>query len=123
MISTSRQQIQHAVAYMPLLTHHGCCLLSSVTLLQFKPCSEGLTATHCQVSWGDFCVDPWGNSDRVHNAGCLMRSKSYMYFHMMDQFHCMVTAEGNWAVDYIGRVESANDDWKDVSAGWRGGVR
>jgi hypothetical protein len=43
-----------------------------------------------------------------------MRSKSYMYFHMMDQLHCMVTAEGDWAVDYIGRVESANEDWKEV---------
>jgi hypothetical protein len=103
-------------AYLPLLTYHCFCLLSSVTSASFQTCSDGLNASHCQVSWGDFCVDPWGNSDRVHDKGCLMRSKSYMYFHMMDQFHCMVTAEGNWAVDYIGRVESANDDWKDVSS-------
>jgi hypothetical protein len=84
------------------------------TISKFQIRSDSLAQQHCQVSWGDFCVDPWGSSDRVHDKGCLMRSKSYMYFHMMDQFHCMVTAEGDWAVDYIGRVESANDDWKDV---------
>ncbi|WIA09571.1 hypothetical protein OEZ85_008963 [Tetradesmus obliquus] len=86
--------------------------------MQSDGCMAGdsLTQPHCQVAWGDFCVDPWGSSDAVHDAGCLMRSKSYMYFHMMDQFHCMVTSEGQWAVDYIGRVESANEDWKDVLA-------
>jgi hypothetical protein len=115
--NTNAQDCVHAVADTPLL------LPAAIHHFHFiHTYSDGLNASHCQVSWGDFCVDPWGNSDRVHDKGCLMRSKSYMYFHMMDQFHCMVTAEGNWAVDYIGRVESANDDWKDVSSWVAGGV-
>jgi hypothetical protein len=43
-----------------------------------------------------------------------MRSKSYMYFHMIDQLHCMVTDKGEWAVDFIGRVEETNADWAEV---------
>eukprot|EP00878_Enallax_costatus_P016190 GHUV01016980.1.p1 GENE.GHUV01016980.1~~GHUV01016980.1.p1 ORF type:complete len:360 (+),score=69.06 GHUV01016980.1:529-1608(+) len=73
----------------------------------------------CQVDWGEFCRDPWGSSDRVHDSGCLSRSKSYMYFHMMDQHHCMVTETGDWAVDFVGRVENANEDWAEVSDNWR----
>jgi hypothetical protein len=115
---STRHNADAHTAAVPLLTH--ILLLPAADrhcyIVTFQTCSDGLGQAHCQVSWGDFCVDPWGHSDRVHDKGCLMRSKSYMYFHMMDQFHCMVTAEGNWAVDYIGRVESANEDWKDVSA-------
>ncbi|KAF8073165.1 hypothetical protein HT031_000826 [Scenedesmus sp. PABB004] len=72
---------------------------------------DNVTAPRCQMDWSTFCTDPWGSSDRVADAGCLYRSKSYMYFHMMDQHHCMVTQSGDWAVDFVGRVESANEDW------------
>eukprot|EP00775_Hariotina_reticulata_P011105 gene11105-11259_t len=37
-----------------------------------------------------------------------------MYFHMIDQLHCMVTDKGEWAVDFIGRVEETNADWAEV---------
>lgn len=109
------------LALRPLLTRVLLPAAAAIChrTIQTSECnnSDSLTQSHCQVAWGDFCVDPWGSSDAVHDAGCLMRSKSYMYFHMMDQYHCMVTSEGQWAVDYIGRVESANEDWKDVSGG------
>ena len=35
----------------------------------------------------------------------------------MDQYHCMITEGGEWAVDYIGRVEQFNEDWAEVGAG------
>lgn len=78
------------------------------------PCRANLTRSECLVNWSEFCRDPWGSSDKVHDKNCLARSKSYMYFHMMDQHHCMVTDTGDWAVDFIGRVEKANDDWSEV---------
>lgn len=44
----------------------------------------------------------------------MKRSKSYLYFHMEDQYHCMRTADGGWAVDFIGRVDDPNEDWAEV---------
>lgn len=69
----------------------------------------------CKVDWKDFCVDPWTQAEELHNRGCAKRSKSYLYFHMMDQYHCFRTASGTWAVDFIGRVEHTNEDWAQVS--------
>jgi hypothetical protein len=45
-----------------------------------------------------------------------MRSKSYLYFHMTDQYHCLRTAGGEWAVDFVGRVDEPNEDWAEVGA-------
>lgn len=36
---------------------------------------------------------------------------------MQDQYHCMRTADGNWSVDYIGRVDEPNEDWAEVCPG------
>eukprot|EP00775_Hariotina_reticulata_P010220 gene10220-10380_t len=33
---------------------------------------------------------------------------------MEDQYHCLRTATGEWAVDYVGRVDEANTDWAEV---------
>jgi hypothetical protein len=33
---------------------------------------------------------------------------------MMDQYHCMITPTGDWAVDFLGRVEKGNEDWRVV---------
>jgi hypothetical protein len=33
---------------------------------------------------------------------------------MMDQYHCMVTSTGDWAVDFLGRVEHGDEDWQVV---------
>lgn len=33
---------------------------------------------------------------------------------MMDQYHCMVTSTGEWAVDFLGRVEHGDEDWQVV---------
>ncbi|KAI8473635.1 MAG: hypothetical protein J3K34DRAFT_518755 [Monoraphidium minutum] len=77
--------------------------------------NEKLKDPYClSTKWANFCKDPWGTTDVMHHAGCIKRSKSYMYFHMMDQYHCLVTDTGDWAVDYIGRVEHLNDDWAEV---------
>ena len=59
-------------------------------------------------------MDPWGAAEELHDRGCIKRSKSYLYFHMSDQYHCMRTAEGEWAVDFIGRVDEPDDDWAEV---------
>jgi hypothetical protein len=61
-------------------------------------------------------VDPWGAAEELHDKGCIKRSKSYLYFHMTDQYHCMRTAEGDWAVDFIGRVDEPDEDWAEVSS-------
>lgn len=83
-------------------------------------CSASLKdRRNCRVPWAQFCADPWSATDGLHDRGCIKRSKSYLYFHMTDQYHCMRTAEGNWAVDFIGRVDRANEDWVKVCV-WLG---
>jgi hypothetical protein len=72
------------------------------------------------VPWSRFCTDPWSAAEELHDKGCIKRSKSYLYFHMADQFHCMTTAGGDWAVDFIGRVDEPNEDWAEVR--WGGAV-
>lgn len=47
-------------------------------------------------------------------AGCGHVEHHYGYWHMMDQYHCMVTSTGEWAVDFLGRVEHGDEDWKVV---------
>ncbi|KAF6265099.1 hypothetical protein COO60DRAFT_1624003 [Scenedesmus sp. NREL 46B-D3] len=82
--------------------------------------SNGCMADHklrdpsCKVPWSSFCTDPWSAGEALHDKGCIKRSKSYLYFHMEDQLHCMRTAEGDWAVDFIGRVDEPNEDWAEV---------
>jgi hypothetical protein len=67
------------------------------------------------VPWSTFCADPWSAGEELHDKGCIKRSKSYLYFHMEDQLHCMRTAGGDWAVDFIGRVDEPNEDWAEVN--------
>ncbi|KAF8062111.1 hypothetical protein HT031_004371 [Scenedesmus sp. PABB004] len=68
----------------------------------------------CHVPWASFCADPWAAAEALHDRGCIKRSKSYLYFHMTDQAHCMRTAGGDWAVDFVGRVDEPNEDWAEV---------
>lgn len=50
----------------------------------------------------------------LHQRDCLSRSKSYTYFHMVDQWHCMRTASGESAVDFVGSVETGDEDWRAI---------
>jgi hypothetical protein len=84
--------------------------------------STSLKDPRCRVPWSQFCSDPWRTAEELHDHGCIARSKSYLYFHMTDQYHCLHTHDGQWAVDFVGRVDEPNEDWAEVRrAGARGG--
>lgn len=68
----------------------------------------------CQMEWGRFCREPFSEFDRLYGSGCSHKPPHYAYWHMMDQYHCMITPTGQWAVDFLGRVERGNEDWKVV---------
>jgi hypothetical protein len=68
----------------------------------------------CQMEWGKFCKEPFSEFDRLYGSGCSHKPPHYAYWHMMDQYHCMVSPTGQWAVDFLGRVERGNEDWKVV---------
>lgn len=80
------------------------------------PHSDALKRPDCRVPWSSFCTDPWSAAEELHDRGCIKRSKSYLYFHMIDQVHCLTTAAGEWAVDFVGRVDGPNEDWAEVRA-------
>lgn len=98
-----------------LIEFATCSTLKSAFCSVFCLRSDKVQDPNCRVPWSTFCVDPWSAAEVLHDRGCIKRSKSYLYFHMEDQYHCMKTAEGGWAVDFIGRVEEPNDDWAEVS--------
>eukprot|EP00879_Flechtneria_rotunda_P022930 GHRR01024236.1.p1 GENE.GHRR01024236.1~~GHRR01024236.1.p1 ORF type:complete len:277 (+),score=44.30 GHRR01024236.1:794-1624(+) len=68
----------------------------------------------CQMQWGHFCQNPFQRVQQLHEQGCTRVDESYSYWHMMDQYHCMITPTGEWAVDFLGRVEQGDEDWKMV---------
>eukprot|EP00775_Hariotina_reticulata_P005406 gene5406-5639_t len=68
----------------------------------------------CSLDWDQFCHNPFGEWDRIHNKNCTRVEDHYAYWHMMDQYHCMVTPTGDWAVDFLGRVEAGDEDWRVV---------
>jgi hypothetical protein len=68
----------------------------------------------CQLEWGRFCKEPFAEFDRLYGSGCSHKPPHYAYWHMMDQYHCMITPTGDWAVDFLGRVEKGNEDWRVV---------
>jgi hypothetical protein len=68
----------------------------------------------CSMEWGRFCRQPFAEFDRLYGEGCSHKEPHYAYWHMMDQYHCMITPTGGWAVDFLGRVESGSEDWKVI---------
>jgi hypothetical protein len=68
----------------------------------------------CQMEWGRFCRDPFQEFDRLYGSGCSHKAPHYAYWHMMDQYHCMITPTGEWAVDFLGQVERGNEDWRVI---------
>eukprot|EP00775_Hariotina_reticulata_P005404 gene5404-5637_t len=68
----------------------------------------------CHLQWRKFCQDPFAEVQKLHARGCMRVDELYSYWHMMDQYHCMVTPTGDWAVDFLGRVEAGDEDWRVV---------
>jgi hypothetical protein len=100
-----------------MFLHAVICSRAVCAMLSCNPCSQSLKNPECRVPWSRFCIDPWSAAEELHDRGCIKRSKSYLYFHMADQYHCMRTAQGDWAVDFIGRVDEPDEDWPEVRSG------
>ena len=44
------------------------------------------------------------------------KGRNFVYVHIQPQYECLITESGGWAVDFIGRVESIDDDLRLVLA-------
>lgn len=73
-----------------------------------------------EIKWMDFCMDPPSVADvcRKHPQCCPVRRTGdeslFYYFHLNDQTSCLLTEAGEWAVDYLGRVENEDEDLATV---------
>jgi hypothetical protein len=73
-----------------------------------------------EIKWMDFCMDPPAVGDvcRKHPQCCPVRRNGdeslFYYFHLNDQTSCLLTEGGEWAVDYLGRVENEDEDMATV---------
>jgi len=77
---------------------------------------HAVNSTCSAVRWNDFCSDPLIVGDLCRkNPGCCPNFDSkFMYFHANDQTTCLTTIGGQWAADYIGRVEHLDEDFQEI---------
>ncbi|GAB4819803.1 hypothetical protein N2152v2_006849 [Parachlorella kessleri] len=70
-----------------------------------------------QYRWDNFCADP-GSFQRVceKDRRCRRQSNKFVGAHIQAQLPCLATAQGGWAVDFLGRVESIDEDLNEVIA-------
>ena len=70
-------------------------------------CAPAPNNTIPELSWDAFCRDPavMGRACRVMPAKCCLHGDGFMFHHTVEQARCLTTADGGWAVDYLGRVE------------------
>ena len=40
------------------------------------------------------------------------RNRNFVYIHIQPQYQCLLTEEGGWGVDFIGRVEQIDEDFR-----------
>lgn len=68
-----------------------------------------------QYGWDDFCKDP-ASFHRIcdQDAKCSTRTVKHTVAHIQAQFPCLSTADGGWALDFIGRVEHVDEDLNAV---------
>ncbi|KAI7838203.1 hypothetical protein COHA_007997 [Chlorella ohadii] len=74
-----------------------------------EPCAE--------AGWADFCGDPLmlGRLCLAQPHCCPGREgQHFMHYHMTDQATCLLTADGQLAVDFIGRVENVDEDMREA---------
>ncbi|KAI7843497.1 hypothetical protein COHA_002740 [Chlorella ohadii] len=72
----------------------------------------------CYVPWRDFCRDPFLLGDAcVKRPHCCTRFNiPDQYFHLLPQASCLLTERGQLAVDFVGRVESFEEDFAALLA-------
>ncbi|KAI7840973.1 hypothetical protein COHA_005202 [Chlorella ohadii] len=71
------------------------------------------------VPWGEFCADPFVLGDACHRAAaagnsCCRQSPEHQYVHVLPQAHCFTTANNESAVDWLGRVEHFEEDFREL---------
>ncbi|PRW20331.1 pumilio-like protein isoform A [Chlorella sorokiniana] len=65
----------------------------------------GLTACHAANG---------SESYAAHSFYCRREGQHFMHYHMTDQATCLLTADGQLAVDFIGRVENVDEDMREA---------
>jgi hypothetical protein len=63
------------------------------------------------ITWDQYCIDPLaiGAICRKH-PDCCTKKWTHQDWHMRQQTSCFLTEDGDWAVDFIGRLEHFDDD-------------
>ncbi len=63
------------------------------------------------ITWDQYCEDPLAIGEICRkNADCCTKKWTHQDWHMRQQTSCFLTDTGEWAVDFIGRLEHFDDD-------------
>ncbi|KAL4423815.1 hypothetical protein ABPG75_001116 [Micractinium tetrahymenae] len=68
-----------------------------------------------RLSWDEYCVDPFLLGDVCQAEAtrvCCTQSAEHQYVHASPQVNCFTTQQGHTALDWLGRVEHFEDDFK-----------
>lgn len=67
------------------------------------------------VTWDEYCTDPLSIGEICRkDAECCTKKWTHQDWHMRQQTSCFLTEKGDWAVDFIGRLEHFDNDLVDL---------
>jgi hypothetical protein len=77
-----------------------------------------LTSFHtpgCPVAaWDDFCQRPHILGDICRHHSCCSQSPEHQYLHVIPQSNCLLTSDGKFTTDFLGRTERLEEDLADI---------
>lgn len=83
--------------------------------MMMRQLSPDRTGSHAAYGWNDFCADPAGFAQEcVQDERCRTKGENFVYAHIEPQQDCIMTADGGWAADFVGRVEKIDEDLSAV---------
>lgn len=90
-------------------------VVSSYRMMARQLARDGALAA--SFSWPRFSADPAAFADDCEaDPRCQTKGREFVYTHINPQQPCVVSANGGWAADFIGRVEHLDEDLAAVLA-------
>jgi hypothetical protein len=68
-----------------------------------------------KYSWKDYCADPASiGLTCATDTECSQKTPGFTWLHILAQHHCLLTEDGGFAADFVGRVENTEEDLRDL---------
>ena len=74
----------------------------------------------CHMAWGEYCQDPYligdvcARNDSTGASCCTQVPPEHQYLHVSPQANCLTTTTGQYALDWLGRLENFYEDFAEL---------